>query len=224
MKRIIALCLLVASAALIFWVWPKASLSQVVCDGNSLTLGYGVDQTDSYPSQLAALTPRCKVVNKGKSAQTTGDMIADFDADVAPEFDPSLGLNVYVATEGINAIYFGGSAQQAYEEIVTLCLLAKRRGFTVIVGTGTPRRDFPGTSSLPDPKQDAYDARVSAFNAQVRDNWPAFAHGLADFAADRRLQDPRDATYYSVDGVHLTAAGYGVMAEIVLTAIKRVNR
>jgi hypothetical protein len=58
-------------------------------------------------------------------------------------------------------------------------------------------------------------------NADMRLNYKDYADGLADVAADKRLGDASDKTYYT-DGVHMTDAGYAAVAEIVEAAVKRL--
>ncbi len=52
-----------------------------------------------------------------------------------------------------------------------------------------------------------------AINAHIKTTLTC--DGYIDFAADARLQDPNDTTYYDGDTVHLTTAGYQVMAVLL---------
>jgi hypothetical protein len=49
-----------------FPVEVPAGRLRVICAGDSFTLGYGVDDSDSWPAQLAALDPRLETVNMGQ--------------------------------------------------------------------------------------------------------------------------------------------------------------
>jgi hypothetical protein len=53
----------------------------------------------------------------------------------------------------------------------------------------------------------------------VRAEYAAHADALVDLAADPRLSAPSNTTYYQYDGVHLTPAGYQVVADAVKAAV-----
>jgi acyl-CoA thioesterase-1 len=62
----------------------------IVAFGDSLTAGYQMGETDSYPAQLARLVDR-PIVNRGVSGDTTADGLARLDRDVLDE-NPRLVL------------------------------------------------------------------------------------------------------------------------------------
>lgn len=59
-----------------------------------------------------------------------------------------------------------------------------------------------------------------SYNASVRANTGNWHDGCIDLAADSRLQDPNNTTYF-VDGTHFTAAGAGVAKEITMPQLAR---
>jgi lysophospholipase L1-like esterase len=61
----------------------------------------------------------------------------------------------------------------------------------------------------------AADTVRSTVNTWLRANYATFADGLVDLAADSRLTNTADTTYYVVDGVHYNAAGNAVWAELI---------
>ena len=68
-----------------------------------------------------------------------------------------------------------------------------------------------------------YEAR-NALNADLRAHWRSFADALADVGANRTIGADgaeTDATYYR-DTVHLTAAGYAIVARVVAGAVERL--
>ena len=131
-------------------------------------------------------------------------------ADAAAEIDPLLATPheraVLVAWEWLNDPA-DVSARMAH--MVAYCQARRAAGWQVIVLTNT--------SNANEVPMDVADA-----TAYIRANWPSFADGLADVAVDPRIgaagqyADPA----YFVDGVHMTSAGYGIVAGIVKTAIE----
>lgn len=60
----------------------------IICFGDSITLGYGVEQEESYPAALAKITPY-PVINAGVDGDTTARAAKRFAPDVL-EKDPLL--------------------------------------------------------------------------------------------------------------------------------------
>jgi len=58
-----------------------ARAGPIVCLGDSVTAGLGVEPAQAYPSLLAALTGR-RIVNAGVSGDTTADALERLDRDV----------------------------------------------------------------------------------------------------------------------------------------------
>ena len=57
---------------------------KIVALGDSFTLGYPLDEAQSWPQRIAEVL-KVTVVNKGKKAQTSKELLARFDADVVAE-------------------------------------------------------------------------------------------------------------------------------------------
>lgn len=178
-------------------------------EGDSLTVGVGSTGGNEYPTQTMALfSDVWHYYNFGVNGQTVAQMIADAASQVDPTLVPP-AVNICILWGGTNSLYFGGTAAATYADIVTYCNARRAAGWTVIVGTITPRTNAgtPGT----------FEADRQTVNAAIRANWPSFADALADIAADSRLGDAgdeTDTTYYT-DLVHMTDAGYAVVASIV---------
>jgi len=65
-------------------VTNELSNAKIVALGDSFTLGYPLDVKDSWPQRTENVL-EVPVVNKGKTFQTTKDLLARFDADVVTE-------------------------------------------------------------------------------------------------------------------------------------------
>ncbi|HET9316512.1 MAG TPA: arylesterase [Vicinamibacteria bacterium] len=80
----------------------------IVAFGDSLTAGYQMAETDSYPAQLAGLLGR-DIVNRGVSGDTTADGLARLDRDVLAESPGvvllSLGANDMLRRQPMDATF-----------------------------------------------------------------------------------------------------------------------
>lgn len=187
----------------------------IVFDGNSLTVGQGATAGNDYPSQVTALisTPHT-YYNFGVGAQTTTDMVADAASQIDSLYNADLPINIVVAWEITNEIYYGTTAQAAYDNFVAYCQARKAAGFKVVALTVLPRSNAGTPADFEDKRQSA--------NSLIRANWGTFADALADVAADSRIGDAGDeldTTYYNADQVHMTDAGYGIIAATVKASL-----
>ena len=197
---------------------PDLSRGLVVFDGCSLVQDAGVAPEDGMPAQVMALLPAgLDMANLGVGGQTTPMMAADAAAEVDPLFAASRRRNILVCWEGTNDLILGSAqpydAQLAYRHLAAYCKARQRAGFRVVICTVVPR----GRSAA------FYEAR-NALNADLRAHWRSFADALADVGANRTIGADgaeTDATYYR-DTVHLTAAGYAIVARVVAGAVERL--
>jgi lysophospholipase L1-like esterase len=190
----------------------------IVFDGNSLTAGQGAPSGSDYPAQLIALLGGLGITgiahyNFGVGAQTTTAMASD----AASQIDPLIlgGVqNILFAWEIGNDIYFNGNTATAETNFQNYCLDRQAAGWRVIVLTLMPRNQ---TTSFGD-NVSQFNTKLNNANTWLRANYTSFAEGIVDVAADSRLSDYTNTTYF-FDGTHLTAAGYGVVAELALPVI-----
>jgi lysophospholipase L1-like esterase len=193
---------------------PDLSRGLVVFDGCSLVADAGVAPEEGMPAQVMALLPGgLDMRNLGVGGQSTQMMAADAATEVDPLYDAATPANVLVCWEGTNDLIYGGGppydAQLAYRHLAAYCRARQRAGFRVVICTVLPR----GESAA------FYEAR-NALNAELRANWRSFADALADVGADKIIGADgaeTDVEYYR-DTVHLTAAGYAIVAGVVADA------
>ena len=189
----------------------------IVFDGDSLTEGYFLAPSQSYPSQVVRQLPdRLESVNFGISGQTWQDLLRDVRHETDPLYSPSRRLNLVVAWAGANDLAVGYTAQQVYENARRYCEARRAIGFTVVTATLYPLE--------PRDVDQHFEARRVAYNQLLRAHWPEFADALVDLAADERIGDPSgpDRKQYFIDAVHLNEAGYGVIADAVLTTVRPI--
>lgn len=188
--------------------------SIVIFDGNSLTSGQGATAPENnYPSRVAANLTGWFWFNRGVSSKTTNERASAAGTDVDPFAHPSRTKNVAVLWEVTNDLYFNSNATSAYDNYVNWCNGRRAAGFQVVAVTVLPRSQGGLYAGFESDRQ--------WINAQIRSNWQNFANALADVAADSRIGAPgaeQNTTYYT-DKIHLTDAGYAIVADIVHPAI-----
>lgn len=191
--------------------------SIIVCDGNSLTRGGG---TTPYPQQVSERFPFSEngtlVYNKGVDGQTTPQMIADASTDIDPLYNASV-KSVLIAWEVGNDIYFNGSVLNAYNNFVTYCNDRRLVGWKVIAISLTPR-----DQSTPFGDNSAqFEVKLQQANVLMLNNWIEFSDAIIDLRSDPRLATIT-LDYWNPDLVHLNAAGYQVVADLVMKKILTV--
>ena len=198
-------------------IGATAARDLVVFDGCSLVADTGLDEADTMPAQVMALLPKeLEGVNLGVPGQTTQMMQADAAAEV-DALARGRRSPVLVVWEGTNDLAYGTDppfdAEAAYRHLAAYCRARRAAGFRVVLLTVLPRE---GSAE--------FETARTALNDRLRAGWRGFADGLADVAADGavgRAGAEFDERYYR-DTVHLTAAGYGVVARRVAEAVSRL--
>lgn len=174
-------------------------------DGNSLVLGQNSSAGNDYPSRVMAqtgFTTNLDYVNSGTGSRTGATQLAAFPTRAAPAFAGSQAKKVYVCWEITNDLSNGATAAQAVANVQACCQAAKAAGATTtVVQTCIRRSDFVGAGET---------ARVAANN--LLKALPSGIDVCVDTAAISQLSDPSNTTYFSADGVHLTDAGYNLVA------------
>ena len=201
-----------------FEVFTGTSYALVAFDGDSITRGLGTSLNHSFPFQVVEQLEqlgygRCLRVNLGVDAQTIANMSTDAAATDA-FYNGSLRRNVIVVFAGTNDLYFGATATDTYNALVSYCQARQTTGWEVVVVTMLPRSSA-GTPA-------GFETARGTVNGNIRSNWRTFADAIADIAADGRIGDSGDeldTTYYNADKVHLVDAGHDVVTEHVRNAI-----
>lgn len=199
--------------------------AKVTCDGDSLTLGAngsGGQVTSPYPSLLAGLLPgkTFTVANMGIFGQLEQSMVANFfrDAGVSRQCSSLRAVTSPTSPNKDTLVLWGGSNDlngsvsaatiSGYDQ--SYVTTARAEGFAKIyLCTVIARGTFIGQ-----------EPQRLALNATRLSTWAAMGYdGCIDLAADARLSDSTNTTYYAADTVHLTQAGYAVVASLVAPAI-----
>lgn len=186
--------------------------TNIVTDGDSLTVGYPGGVPNSYPGQLAERLGQ-EVTNIGVDGATTADVIATHIAQADALYDPNM-KNFYILGIGTNDLLNSVGTSTVQTNIASIITGRRAVGYTVIVLTITPSNyaTAPG----------GYQAARTVIN-----NWLAAGSTTADLVcdvgSDPFISDPNDTTFYTGDKLHMTTAGYAVVAINVTAAVQRIN-
>ncbi len=159
----------------------------ILAYGDSLTSGYGVGDSDSYPSVLAELSRR-QVINAGIAGETTAEGLARLPA-VLDAHSPDLLLLL----EGGNDILRGLDLNTTKQHLAGMIELAQQRQVAVIL-IGVPEKKlFSNTAPL-------YQSLADQYQLVFADNV------IAELLRDSR---------YKSDSIHFNEAGYRKLAEYI---------
>ena len=181
--------------------------------GNSLTSGTGstsgavqpiLPTGDNYPSLFLKDNPQFDVRVDAYPGRRGNQLFNE-----TPEYS-GVAYNysnvTAVVWEGTNSLPTSNSPQEAYDWIRRICL-QKSANKRVVVMTVLYRNDVANV-----PKNNAL---TDQLNQLIRDNYLDFATDIVDLAADSRLADPSDLTYFFTDETHLNSVGYQVVANLL---------
>jgi hypothetical protein len=178
----------------------------ILFEGDSRTAGTSwpfAAADGAYPSGLKAYGGYgvASLATSGANYVVINARAAEVDARLVPG-----GKNVLVFWAGVNS---GALGTLIYEDQLAYLQARKAAGWKIVWCT-------------------EIDANPANWHAT---NWPALntkiraghsvADVLVDLGADARLMDYTNATYFS-DGIHLTAAGYGVVKTLVQAGLSLV--
>jgi len=181
--------------------WMRSG--QIVFDGDSRS---NLKKWPGIAAEAAYTTGDYVYGGRGMASwAVSGKTVAQMVSTAAADIDPLLvsgQTNTIVIWGGVND-NASSTAQQIYDNLAAYCTARKSAGWSrVIVCT-----EIDAVSS-------GWTAKYQALNTLIRDNH-SWADAVADLGADARLQDNSNLTYYDADRIHLTTAGYAVVAGIV---------
>jgi lysophospholipase L1-like esterase len=187
----------------------------VACDGDSLTTGYAASvATASYPAVMAsALAGRPSVLNLGRPGDTTTiASTQSYKATAAYRPDAPCVYVLWLGTNDMTTAGGAASGATVWAALRTRAAARRAEGWKVVLCTTIPRTDSGSTNHVTEyPKLNAL---MLAQGAEVAD-------AVVDLTADPRLMTTTDGTYFNADRVHLTDAGYAVVAEMVAPVVNR---
>lgn len=202
---------------------PKFSTRRLFFDGNSLTEQGAATLTGGqrYPitcyNSLVTNGRKIAYFNYAVGGLPTPQLTTDFNSKFATlMLQPNDIVVFWEITNDAHNLTTDTNGTQLYNNVVAYCNQAKNAGAKVVVLTGIAR-DMTGydDANITD--------RIFACNALIRANYVNFADRLADVAQLTQFDEKADVantTYYNGDRVHLTNAGYDLIAGVVQTEIE----
>jgi len=186
-----ALCLMAALHA-------SAADKTLVCFGDSITAGYGLDTSQSYPAVLEPLLSKhgfhYRVVNQGVSGNTTKDAVARVNSIVA--LHPDVVVVEFGGNDGLRGLPLDATRRNL-DSVLTTLQAAKIR--ILLVGITLPPN---------------YGADyIQSFNAVYRDAASKHHVPLMPMLYDGIYTVPGTI---QEDGIHPTAKGSELIAEHML--------
>ena len=186
-----------ASAAL-----PSKSLPKIVAFGDSLTSGYGLPQSASYPALLQKKLDddsfNYEVVNAGVSGDTSAGGVRRIDWALDGE------VRVLILELGANDILRGQSIDEMKKNLTTIIGRAKSRGATVLLaGMEAP------TNSGAEYRKAAHEAFVSLARQYQLPLIPFFLDRVAGIESLNQK-----------DGIHPNEEGTKIVTETVYRALR----
>lgn len=151
-------------------------------------------------------------------------MASDATTQIDPLYYPPQ-RQVVIAWGGTNDLYFGASAATTYARIVAYATARKAAGWRVILLTILPRSNSGTPGSFETDRQSVNASLLADFSTATAESgiWTgaAYADYLVHVGGDATIGDAGDEnnTTYYLDKVHLTNAGYAIVADYVKKAI-----
>ena len=181
---------------------PEDRRPVIAAFGDSLTEGFGVDPSHSYPEQLQRELDRLgypyRVVNLGVSGDTTTDGLARIDGVLA--LKPAFVVLEFGANDGLRGLPVA-RAKANLEKMIAAC---RQTGAQVILAGIT----------LPPNYGPEY---IRRFEAIYRDLAGQYQTPLIGFLLEGVAGS---ASYMQRDGLHPNAAGYARVAANVMKALE----
>lgn len=197
--------------------------SAVVFDGNSIVSGplpSPDSATPSFPARVDELLmvdsslKNYKVFNAGFSGSTITQRTtqAATPNGIRKNLRSYNKKDVLVFLEIINEWFAGTTKENIITKLQTYFTTCKNAGFGYLFCCTAI--DQKASSAV------SWQNDRDWINDQIRTTFPALGINVIDLAADSRLMDANNLTYFGTDKLHPRAAGQQVIAEIVYNAIK----
>jgi hypothetical protein len=140
------------------------------------------------------------------SGATTPQRTAAFSTAVQPLFNQSYARNIVSFFEVRNDVTFNAvTLNQAIANVQAYVTQARANGWEVLLITPTPTTQTTNSQNT----------IILDFNTWLRANPTWSDIPIVDTAAHASLSDPTNLTFFNADGLHLTDAGYAIIADLV---------
>ena len=181
---------------------PAQTLSnpKIVALGDSFTLGYPLEMTNSWTQRMADVL-QVPVVNKGKTRQTAKDLLSRFDADVVAEKPGRV-----IIFSGIGDAIQGVALKEVQTNIEGMVEKAKSNHITPILALPI---GYPGA------QQNIKETREWELSYAKKENILTLDFSTVLFDAEGKY-----LSGLSPDGKYPNAKGYEAMGDYAATVLK----
>jgi lysophospholipase L1-like esterase len=182
---------------------PADDEARVVFLGDSITVGW----SDAMPAFFEGKP----YVERGIGGQTTPQMLVRFRADVV-DLAPA-AVVILAGTNDIAGNTGEASNKMIQDNLASMAEIATANGIRVVLASILPAADYPWSPG----REPA--GRIAAINSWIRSYAGENGHVFLDYYS--ALVDDRGGmqAMYTTDGVHVSAAGYSIMAGLAEAAI-----
>ncbi|MGI6257385.1 MAG: GDSL-type esterase/lipase family protein [Anaerovoracaceae bacterium] len=191
---------------------------KIVCIGDSLTAGYGVEQEESWISLLNQWGKN-EYINKGISGDTTSGMLARFQRDVidlSPQYVLIMGgLNDYIAGgtgEGVKVNYMAMAHHAAHHRITPVIGIAPDLIPEAAPPLWAQFTDFHQVLKKHIAFREWTFSFCKAFGLPSMDFWP-LAQKSSHLSPEQRF----------IDGLHLSPESHMILASMALETIEGIE-
>ncbi len=191
---------------------------RVYCLGDSMTYGYGVPRRETWVA-LTGAAAGYEMINAGVNGDTTSGMVARFCADV-PQVKPDMALFM----GGCNDIFLTGGDGIARCNMGALVQQSLARAVVPVICCPIPfepqrvRGDWARLTDF-----HAAGETLRGYAAWLRQYAEIFRVTVLDFWSFFAALPAAQRTPLYLDGLHLTAEGHRLMAELALKTLQKLE-
>lgn len=195
-------------------------MQNIICHGDSLTLGADIEPAYRWPSLLQNALGGIKTVNTGIGGDTTAGLLSRFGADVI-----SHKPDAVILMGGTNDFWWGLSVNMVMANLYAMAYQAQHHGIAPVFGLPTPFDANQAAKQPWNPPGQGYDQLLSniqslgqTLSAAAEESEIPILDFSKLFLDDRAEVNP---TLFLEDGVHPNSQGHREMAVLAASEIRK---
>lgn len=198
---------------------------RVIFEGDSRTgsfSGSTASLNSEYPKKtIQALGSGWSGLTVSEGGEKLQQITTQYTSEIQPFRDTALSKDVIAVWAGTNDFASNRTAAQVYTDLVSFCTQAHANGFKIVVVGDIARGTY--TTAQQSASTTYTNTLLTDFSTNVSTNiysGASYADYYINLIGDAAFQNAANTTYYQVDGIHLNATGYDIVAPYVVTAIQ----